>query len=77
MKMVERDLNARLINYGNNPVLRYCFANTSVKISSDENIQPVKIDGQYARKIDGAVTLMMLYATLSKNEITFGDYVRR
>ena len=64
MKMVERDLNARLINYGNNPVLRYCFANTSVKISSDENIQPVKIDGQYARKIDGAVTLMMLYATL-------------
>lgn len=77
MKMVERDLNARLINYGNNPVLRYCFANTSVKITSDENIQPVKIDGQYERKIDGAVTLMMLYATLSKNETTFVDYVRR
>ena len=68
MKMVERDLTDRLINYGNNPVLEYCFSNTSVKIIG-ESIQPVKMDGLYSRKIDGVVTLIMLYATLDKVDI--------
>lgn len=76
MKMVERDLNARLINYGNNPVLKYCFSNTSCKIIN-EMIMPEKIDGQYSRKIDGVVALIILYATLEKNEINFSDYTRR
>lgn len=68
MKMVERDLTDRLINYGNNPVLKYCFSNTSAKIVGD-SIQPEKMDGLYSRKIDGVVTLIMLYATLDKVEI--------
>lgn len=76
MKMTERDLNARLVNYGNNPVLKYCFNNTSAKIVND-TIQPEKIDGQYARKIDGVVTLLMLYATYDKNATTFERYSRR
>ena len=76
MKMTERDLNARLINYGNNPVMKYCFNNTSAKIVND-TIQPEKIDGQYSRKIDGVVTLLMLYATYDKNETNFNDCLRR
>lgn len=76
MKMVERDLGARLINYGNNPILKYNFGNTSAKIK-DDKIMPEKIDGQYHRKIDGVVTLIILYATLEKNEATLDAYVRR
>lgn len=76
MKMVERDLSARLINYGNNPVMKYCFGNMSAKIVGDL-IMPEKIDGLYSRKIDMAVALIILYATLEKNELNFGDYVRR
>lgn len=76
MKTVERDLHARLINYGNNPVLEYCFDNMSAKIVGDL-IMPEKIDGQYSRKIDGAVALIILYATLEKNETTFDLYLRR
>ena len=75
MKTVERDLHARLINYGNNPVMKYCFGNTSAKIVGDL-IMPEKIDGQYSRKIDGAVALIILYATLEKNEVTFNQYLR-
>lgn len=71
MKMVERDLTDRLINYGNNPVLKYCFSNTSAKIVGD-SIQPEKMDGLYSRKIDGVVTLIMLYATLDKSEFYMG-----
>jgi len=76
MKTVERDLHARLVNYGNNPVMKYCFNNMSAKIVGDL-IMPEKIDGQYSRKIDGVVALIILYATLEKNETNFNDYVRR
>ena len=76
MKTVERDLGARLINYGENPVMKYCFSNMSAKIVGDM-IMPEKIDGQYARKIDGVVALIILYATLEKNETNFENYLRR
>jgi phage terminase large subunit-like protein len=75
MKTVERDLHARLINYGNNPVMKYCFGNMSAKIVGDL-IMPEKIDGQYSRKIDGVVALIILYATLEKNEVTFNQYLQ-
>lgn len=75
MKTVERDLHARLINYGNNPVMRYCFGNMSAKIVGDY-IMPEKIDGQYSRKIDGVVALIILYATLEKNEVRFNRYLQ-
>lgn len=76
MKTLERDLTARLVNYGDNPVMRYCFANTSAKIVGDY-IMPEKIDGQYSRKIDMVVALIIAYATLEKNETNFLNYVGR
>lgn len=75
MKTVERDLHAKLINYGNNPVMKYCFGNMSAKIVGDL-IMPEKIDGNYSRKIDGVVALIILYATLEKNEVTFNQYIQ-
>lgn len=75
MKTLERDLNAKLVNYANNPVLKYCFSNTAAEIKNDF-IMPCKIDGQYSRKIDGVVALIILYATLEKNEVTFNQYLR-
>lgn len=75
MKTLERDLNAKLVNYANNPVLKYCFGNTAAEIKNDY-IMPCKIDGQYSRKIDGVVALIILYATLEKNEVIFNQYLR-
>lgn len=75
MKMVERDLQARMINYGNNPVDKMCFSNTSAKMINDR-IMPEKIAGDYSRKIDGTVCLIILYATLEKNEMQFMQYLR-
>ena len=75
MKTVERDLHAKLINYGNNPVMKYCFGNMSAKIVGDL-IMPEKIDGNYSRKIDGVVALIILYATLEKNEVAFNQYLQ-
>ena len=75
MKTVERDIHARLINYGNNPVMKYCFGNMSAKMVGDF-IMPEKINGDYSRKIDGVVALIILYATLEKNEVTFNQYLQ-
>ena len=75
MKTLERDLNAKLVNYANNPIIKYCFSNTSAKIVNDV-IMPEKIDGNYSRKIDGVVAMIILYATLEKKEMTFMEYVR-
>lgn len=75
MKMVERDLQARLINYGDNPVDKMCFANTSAKIVNDR-IMPEKIENQYQRKIDGTVCLIILYATLEKVEAQYKQYLK-
>ena len=75
MKTVERELLARHINYGNNPVMKYCFGNMSAKIVGDL-IMPEKINGDYSKKIDGVVALIMLYATLEKNEVTFNQYLK-
>lgn len=75
MRTVERELADRNLNYGMNPVMKYCFNNTSAKIVNDK-IMPEKIDGNYSRKIDGVVALIILYATLIKNEETFNQYIQ-
>ena len=75
MKTVERDLHARQVNYCNNPVMKYCFNNTSAEIKNDL-IMPCKIEGQYSRKIDGVVAMIILFATLEKNELTFNQYLK-
>ena len=61
MKLVEADLKGRLINYGDNPVDKWCLKNCCCEVDNVGNIQPVKIRGQKAFRIDGAVTLIMLY----------------
>lgn len=76
MKCVERDLADRLIDYGDNPLMHYCFANTSAKIVQ-EKIMPEKIDGQYSRKIDAVVALIIAYAALEMRETEFNNAIGR
>lgn len=59
-KMVEADLKSRLV-VGNNEIDKWCFSNASLKIDSRGNGLVVKIDNQVSRKIDGAVTTVILY----------------
>ena len=57
--LVESDLKARLINYNENPVDRWCFSNSCLKVNDMR--QSIVIKTENARKIDGAVTLVSLY----------------
>ncbi len=42
MKQLEADLIQKTLNYNNNPVLKWCLGNTSVKRDENDNIRPVK-----------------------------------
>ncbi|OUM85696.1 MAG: terminase [Bacillus thermozeamaize] len=63
MKEMGADLSAKRINYNNNPILKWCLTNTSVKRDENDNIRPVKGQNQRQR-IDGAVSLLIAYTVL-------------
>lgn len=71
MKRLERDLEAKRINYNNNPILKWCLSNTAVDIDKNDNIQPVKTSNQ-RRRIDGTVSLLNAYVTLERH---YEDYI--
>jgi len=61
MRLVEADMKDQLVNYNENPVDRWCLGNASMEIDSLGNVMAVKINNQAQRRIDGAVTLIILY----------------
>lgn len=76
MKLVEADLKSRLIEYSNNPVDEWCFGNASIEVDNFGRVLCVKINGQPARRIDGAVTTIILYATYMRFRSEFMRYVK-
>ena len=75
MKQLEADLKNKLVNYGNNPILKWCLANTQAKIDINGNIQPSKLNSAN-RRIDGAVALIIAYAVLNRYRIEYEGMVR-
>ena len=56
MKELKALLMDKAINYNNNPLLKWCLSNLSVKADENENIRPTK--DHYTQRIDGAVSLI-------------------
>jgi len=65
MKQLEADLKNKMVIYDNNPVLKWCLANTQAKVDINGNIQPSKLNTKYKR-IDGAVALIIAYSVLDR-----------
>ena len=55
------DLEAKRINYNDNPIDKWCFANTSYKEDENGNIRPIK-SAKATRRIDGTCALLDAYA---------------
>jgi phage terminase large subunit-like protein len=70
MKLLMAALKANKVNYNNNPVLKWCLSNTSIKTDDNENIRPVKGLSD-RRRIDGAVSLIIAYVILQNH---YNDY---
>lgn len=57
--LVEADLKAHYINFNENPVDKWCFKNSCLKVNDYR--QAIIVKTENAKKIDGSVTLVSLY----------------
>ncbi len=71
MKLAEADLKSKIINYQENKIDKWCLQNCCCKVDDVGNIQPVKIPGQHSKRIDGAVTLIILYEVFRRYRSDF------
>jgi len=76
MKLLEADLKSRLVNYNDHPIDRWCLSNTSIKIDNLGLVMPVKVNDIRNRRIDGAVTMIILYAMWQRYRTEFLEMLR-
>lgn len=67
MKKLGADLTSKLINYGNNPIDKWCLANTAIEEDKNGNIQPCKTS-KPTRRIDGTAALLNAYVVLQDKQ---------
>lgn len=65
MKDMAADLQAKLVNYNGNNILKWCLSNTVIKVDENENIRPIKSKAR--QRIDGAVSLIDAYVVFNKH----------
>lgn len=75
-KLLEADLKAHIVNYNENPVNQWCFSNAQIKLDQFGRIMIIKIQEQARRRIDGAVALVIAYATLRMYKTEFDEYLK-
>lgn len=59
MRLLESDLKSRLVNYDENPVCRWCFSNSAIKVNDRSQGLCVKKTEQ--GRIDGSVSKIIAY----------------
>lgn len=77
MKLVEADLKSKNINYNNNPILKWNFLNCSMEMDRLGQIIAVKINNQPSRRIDGAVSTIILFEMYRRYRNEFTQMIER
>ena len=76
MQKLGADLQAKKVNYNNNPLLKWCITNTGIKTDVNGNIQPVKAQSPKYR-IDLAASLLDAYVGLVDHYQEYLDTIER
>jgi len=63
MQQMGADLQAKRINYNNNPILKWCLTNTGIQTDRNGNIVPVK-NQSAKQRIDGTASMLDAYVGL-------------
>lgn len=66
MKTFAADLDAKLINYNNNPITKWNLANAAIQVDRNDNYSLVKTSNP-RRRIDGVAALLDAYIVLERN----------
>lgn len=67
MKRLRNDLGSKLIVYNNNPIDKWCLANTAYEEDKNGNIQPHKTS-KATRRIDGTAALLDAFTILQQKQ---------
>jgi len=66
LKRVEAELEAKRINYGNNPIFKWNLSNSAISVDRNDNFALVKTSNP-RRRIDGVASFMDAYIVLERN----------
>ncbi|WP_199615534.1 terminase large subunit [Paenibacillus alkalitolerans] len=77
MKLVEADLESKLLIYNDHPIDKFCLENTALAVNNKMEQMPVKVKGKDEKKIDGAVSIIFTYKVYIDNRTEFLQLVER
>lgn len=69
MKLCEADFKHEIVNYNNNLVDKWCLKNAGIKV--DDRAQCLCVKQETSKRIDGAVTFIILYETYRRYRTEF------
>ena len=75
IKLAEADFKHKIIKYNNNPVDKWCYGNAGLKM--DEKGFALLVKMETGKRIDGAVTLAILYETYRRNRTEFKTIIEK
>lgn len=73
LKLCEADLKHQLINYNQNDMDKWCFKNAGIKV--DDRSQCLCVKTESSKRIDGAVTLIILYEMYRRYRTEFKQMI--
>lgn len=74
MKLLEADFKSQIVNYNENKVDKWCLKNAGIKV--DDRGQCLCVKSESAKKIDGAVTKIILYEMFRRYRTDFLSMVK-
>lgn len=75
IKLVEADFQKQLINYNENVVDKWCLKNAGIQVNNLS--QGLLIKQEIAKRIDGAVTLVILYEMYRRYRTEFKEVINK
>lgn len=73
MKLLEADFKSQIVNYNENEVDRFCLKNAGIKV--DDRGMALCIRSESSKKIDGAVTKIILYEMYRRYRTEFLQFI--
>lgn len=74
MSALESDLRRKVLNYNDNPIDKWCLANTAFKVNNLGMMMPVKVYGQSKNRIDGALGFIIAYAAYGRFKSEYHEH---
>lgn len=74
LRSLGADLEKKIVNYGNNPITKWCLTNVSVTEDRNANLLPCKTSNQ-RRRIDGFAAMLDAYVEWERHQEDYANII--